>query len=176
MDLLQEIEQKHDDRETAYFIAGGELKYTVTSGESAAINLTRTDKYFISELKDAIMTHNHPILKRHAGTVYRLGASFSNSDLKSGYSYGLAEVRAFTEHRVYSIRPADGKRWPSSSLIDYHYHKTFLSVDKEFPGKPISHLIMYRLAKLLGLVYTVRRNRPLVTDCNEPTRTEQLTL
>jgi len=163
MQLLREIEQKHNDSEIAYFLECDELKYTVTSGESKAINLTRTDKHFISELTNAIMTHNHTTAKRHHGTIYRLGASFSNSDLKAGYTYGLAEVRAFTTHRVYSIKPADGKRWPSSSLIDYHYNKIFLSVDKEFPGKPISHIAIYRLAKQLGLVYTVRRNRPLVT-------------
>jgi hypothetical protein len=78
-------------------------------GQSRSVSFTDDE---ILKMKDAIMTHNHPLgWKYEENTLGRIGNSFSLNDIDMAIKADMSEIRAVTPTYTFVMkRPANG--WP----------------------------------------------------------------
>ena len=119
------------------------------------------------QLRGMIFTHNHA-----RGWAFpesdprRAGSSFSPDDVVSAALVGLAEVRAISPHHLFSMRPMEGKTWPSPEAVAHWYGQVEQSISAQMPydyqrgmidprqaANDTPHLVWSELAPLLLLQY-----------------------
>ena len=85
-------------------------------------------------LRGMIFTHNHP-----QGWLYpeddprRLGTSFSPHDIQSAALAGMTELRAVAPGFLFTIRPADGGRWPAPNHVALMFDMVKHEVARQMP-------------------------------------------
>lgn len=120
-------------------------------GKRYSVSLTDNE---IRLIKDKVLTHNHPGgWKNAAGTLGRIGNSFSRADVKTAISSDVAEIRAVTPLYTFSLRrPAGG--W---GMSEAQFIRAYNDLMQEYERRLFA---MYHKAKSVGLgnMYAERVN------------------
>jgi hypothetical protein len=107
---------RSSDYETAYLYDKNGKLIAQQSGNKDTVNLSPA---MLNQMRGSILTHNHPG-----------GSSFSRQDIAVAVNHGLAEVRAVTSERTYSM-VMDNDKWNAqtwdrlNSIIKEHYAKKY---------------------------------------------------
>jgi len=103
----------------------------------------------IPQLKDTIITHNHPRGLEHSKTDPRyLGNSFSMEDIDLLYTVAAVEMRAVSPGYRYSIKPPkDGWKFQSRNEIIDALINIEIGVKKDFQAKVNSGELKYKDAE-----------------------------
>lgn len=101
--------------ESAYVYDSNGTLVLQKDGQQYSVTFTDAE---IARMKGAVLTHNHPRgLAYPASDPRSVGNSFSLEDLLLAAVANLAEIRAVTPKRRFSLRPGPGRSWPDEQVI-----------------------------------------------------------
>lgn len=148
---VEEEIRKNKTFETAVVYDEGGNMVLRKKGKRYSVSLTDKE---IRLIKDKVLTHNHPGgWKNAAGTLGRIGNSFSRADVKTAISSDVAEIRAVTPLYTFSLRrPAGG--W---GMSEAQFIRAYNDLMQEHERRLFA---MYHKAKSVGLgnMYAERVN------------------
>lgn len=139
-------EREHTNRTTervAAFGADGKVVYETHSGTHSS---SKMSPYV--DLKDTVITHNHPARRVRGGEdkhgwASGVGVSLSGNDLFAASHYNAKEMRAKANGYVYSIRRPE-KGWPDKTTLHKAWKKAYQNAKKKYLGGTTqTHVQMY---------------------------------
>lgn len=90
-------------------------------GQQYSVGFTRAE---VARMKGGVFTHNHPGGLQYPSSDPRsAGNSFSPDDINVAVLAELAEIRAVTPKRRFSMRPGPGAPWPDAHVIQAEYDR-----------------------------------------------------
>lgn len=129
-------EREHTNRATERVVAfdsNGKVMYESKTGSGS-----RTSIPLNANLKDAVITHNHPARKvrgnddKH-GWASGVGISLSGDDLYAVAHYNAKEIRAKASGYVYSLRRPE-KGWPDKIPLQNAWIKAYDNARRRYTG------------------------------------------
>jgi hypothetical protein len=155
------------ERSEVLYAFGTDGKLVLQRGASAErpteLDITAND---LPLLKDAVVTHNHPMGWRYPeGHPLRAGHSFSPDDVVTAIAADVREIRAVTPVYTY-VMQREGDRWPSRRAVDTAYTRHNQRVDRDLTrrirrGEMTQeeaeavklHMVWERVASSTGIIY-----------------------